>query len=224
MDMMRRYASMLNKGIRILIIPFLTPRLSSYWVDLVTPVSASLARPLIDSLKHEATVRDDSVKEFIPILPKPFELAMTDALREGTSSRNVSVGRERTSKSLNTRVLAVALVALAAFGSAYYVVDRAADPFQPGNLTMLFLWYIGIAFALYFIRQGARLGSFVAGLVGWTTLAFWLFEGRDLFLFTASSGLSVAIARGLDLLGIVTVCIEIVASHNVFHKLRMFGR
>ena len=32
-DMMKRYAKMINKSVRILIIPFLTPRLSSYWVD-----------------------------------------------------------------------------------------------------------------------------------------------------------------------------------------------
>jgi uncharacterized protein YbjT (DUF2867 family) len=64
MDMMRGYAKMIKKSIRILIIPFLTPRLSSYWVDLITPVRASLARPLIDSLKHEAcsTARDSDSK------------------------------------------------------------------------------------------------------------------------------------------------------------------
>ena len=61
MDMMKRYASILKKTIRIIIIPVLTPRLSSYWVDLITPVKASLARPLIDSLKHEATVKDASI-------------------------------------------------------------------------------------------------------------------------------------------------------------------
>ena len=55
-DMMRRYGKMLDKSVKIIIIPFLTPRLSSYWIDLITPVKASLARPLIESVKHEATV------------------------------------------------------------------------------------------------------------------------------------------------------------------------
>ena len=50
-----------------MIIPFLTPRLSSYWIDLVTPVKASLARPLIDSLKHEAIVKDHLIGNVIPI-------------------------------------------------------------------------------------------------------------------------------------------------------------
>ena len=68
-DMMKRYAKMINKSVRILIIPFLTPRLSSYWVDLVTPVKASLARPLIDSL-------------MIPIQLKNFEESIKAANEE----------------------------------------------------------------------------------------------------------------------------------------------
>jgi hypothetical protein len=35
----------------------LTPRLSSYWVALVTPVETGLARPLIDGLGSEMVVR-----------------------------------------------------------------------------------------------------------------------------------------------------------------------
>ena len=75
-QMMKRYAKMINKSIKIIIIPFLTPRLSSYWVDLITPVKASLARPLIDSLKHEATVKDDAIKKLIPLRLKTFEEAI----------------------------------------------------------------------------------------------------------------------------------------------------
>jgi hypothetical protein len=224
-DMMRRYASMLNKRIRILIIPFLTPRLSSYWVDLVTPVSASLARPLIDSLKHEATVHDDSIKNVIPIQLKSFEQAIAEASKETVVSRNVSVRKGRTSMSINTKILVIALFALVSFGSMYYVVQRWQDPFQLGNLALLFAWYVGIAFAFYFIKQGARLGAFVAGIVGWATLAFWLLEGNNLFLSSALPRLAVEpIVVWLDILGLMTVCIEIVASHNVFHKLRMFGK
>src|ERR671922_2568124 len=79
LDMMRKYAEISNKSVQIIIIPFLTPRLSSYWVDLVTPVRASLARPLIDSLKHDATVHDDSIRQLIPIKLKSFEEAILTA-------------------------------------------------------------------------------------------------------------------------------------------------
>ena len=56
--MMLGYARM--RGLRRLMIPVpvLTPRLSSYWVSLVSPVPASIARPLIEGLRNEVVVRD----------------------------------------------------------------------------------------------------------------------------------------------------------------------
>lgn len=58
-EMMSIYAEEagLNKR-RLLAVPVLTPRLSSHWVGLVTPVPASLARPLVDSLVNEVIVTD----------------------------------------------------------------------------------------------------------------------------------------------------------------------
>ena len=57
-DMMRTYARL--RGLRRLMIPVpvLTPRLSSYWVNLVSPVPAGIARPLIEGLRNEVVVRD----------------------------------------------------------------------------------------------------------------------------------------------------------------------
>ena len=79
-DMMRRYAKVINKKfLKIIIIPFLTPRLSSYWVELITPAKASLVRPLIESLKYKAVVRDNSIKKIIPIQLKTFEEAIIAA-------------------------------------------------------------------------------------------------------------------------------------------------
>ena len=58
-QMMAMYAEEAGLSTRRLIpVPFLTPRLSSHWVGLVTPVPASLARPLVDSLVNEVVVRD----------------------------------------------------------------------------------------------------------------------------------------------------------------------
>ena len=57
-DMMRTYARL--RGLRRLMIPVpvLTPRLSSYWVNLISPVPAAIARPLIEGLRNEVVVRD----------------------------------------------------------------------------------------------------------------------------------------------------------------------
>lgn len=61
---------------RLLPVPLLTPRLSSHWVGLVTPVPASLARPLVDSLVNEVVVRDDTAVRLLG----PPERGLADAI------------------------------------------------------------------------------------------------------------------------------------------------
>jgi len=66
-SMMRRYAH--ARGLRrdMLPVPVLTPRLSSYWVDVITDVSATVARPLIEGLRSETIVRTDAAaRDFGP--------------------------------------------------------------------------------------------------------------------------------------------------------------
>ena len=50
----------------VLPVPVLTPRLSSYWIHLVTPVHASLARPLAEGLSVPVVCRDDRIRSLIP--------------------------------------------------------------------------------------------------------------------------------------------------------------
>lgn len=65
-DMMEGYAKV--RGLkRVLVpVPVLTPRLSSYWVHWVTPVSAEITRPLVEGLRNEVIVRDEKAKELFP--------------------------------------------------------------------------------------------------------------------------------------------------------------
>ena len=66
-EMMMKYAEAAGLRKRIIIpVPVLTPKLSSGWVGLVTPVPITLARRLVESLKNEVVVRDDSVRTLIP--------------------------------------------------------------------------------------------------------------------------------------------------------------
>src|SRR5476651_558374 len=44
----------------------LTPRLSSYWIHLVTPLSNKIARPLAEGLKNEVVCREDRITQIIP--------------------------------------------------------------------------------------------------------------------------------------------------------------
>ena len=64
----------------IIPVPVLTPRLSSYWVGLVTDVDSRVARPLIDGLRNAVVVRDDSIREHVDVELTPFETAVERAL------------------------------------------------------------------------------------------------------------------------------------------------
>jgi uncharacterized protein YbjT (DUF2867 family) len=79
-DMMRTYARL--RGLRRLMIPVpvLTPRLSSYWVNLVSPVPAAIARPLIEGLRNEVIVHDPARAAGFGLHPLPFVDALQRAI------------------------------------------------------------------------------------------------------------------------------------------------
>jgi len=63
-------------------VPLLTPRLSSLWIGLVTPVDVGVARPLIEGLATETVVRDRSGMALFEVEPTPLGEAMRAALAE----------------------------------------------------------------------------------------------------------------------------------------------
>lgn len=71
---------------RIIEVPVLTPRLSSYWLHLVTPVGARVARPLIEGLRNETIVRDDRIQSLVPLERTPFRRAVEEALEEAQAA------------------------------------------------------------------------------------------------------------------------------------------
>lgn len=80
-EMMRRTAGVLGRRPpRIVRVPVLSPRLSSYWVTLVTPVESGLVRPLVDGLRSEMVVAADPPPG-INDRPLGFDDAVRAALR-----------------------------------------------------------------------------------------------------------------------------------------------
>lgn len=80
-QMMMVYAEV--RGLRrwMVPVPVLTPRLSSYWVNLVTPIPAVIARPLIEGLRNENVVKDPSARTLFPeINPVGYRTAVERAL------------------------------------------------------------------------------------------------------------------------------------------------
>jgi len=81
-EMMQHYAAVAGLRRRIIIpVPVLSPRLSSLWVGLVTPLPTGIARPLVDSLVNEVVVRDDEAVRLVPFERTTFDEAVRGALR-----------------------------------------------------------------------------------------------------------------------------------------------
>jgi uncharacterized protein YbjT (DUF2867 family) len=90
-EMMDEYAEARGIPERLIFrVPFLTPLLSAYWVDLVTPVPSGVAHPLIEGLKNEVICRDNRIDEFIPIKKTPFKEAVRIAFSEEKSGPGVT--------------------------------------------------------------------------------------------------------------------------------------
>lgn len=63
-------------------VPILSPRISSLWLGLVTPLLARVGRKLIESVTHPSVVQDASALEVFPVKPKGVEAAIAEALAE----------------------------------------------------------------------------------------------------------------------------------------------
>lgn len=81
-DMMLQYARARDLKRWMITVPVLTPRLSSLWLGLVTPIPSAVARQLIDGLRNETICHGDAAGEIFPdIDPMPFGGALRLALR-----------------------------------------------------------------------------------------------------------------------------------------------
>ncbi len=91
LDLMREYAR--QRGLRrfMIPVPVLTPRLSSLWLGLVTPVYARVGRALVEGLRNETVVRDDTARRVFSVRPRglreTLERALANEDREFAATR-----------------------------------------------------------------------------------------------------------------------------------------
>lgn len=82
-EMMRRVAHIRHdRRLPIIIVPLLTPRLSSLWLALVTDVNTPTGRNLVDSMSNEVVVTDDAIREIVPDEPMGYDEAVRLAFAE----------------------------------------------------------------------------------------------------------------------------------------------
>ncbi|KDQ71017.1 SDR family oxidoreductase [Streptomyces sp. NTK 937] len=83
--MMQEYARVAGLPRRLILpVPMLSPGLSSHWVGLITPVPATIARPLAESLRYEVVCREHDIADHVPDglgQPFPFATALSLALQ-----------------------------------------------------------------------------------------------------------------------------------------------
>jgi uncharacterized protein YbjT (DUF2867 family) len=86
-EMIERIARLRHRRPVIVEVPFLTPRLSSLWLRLVTPVQAGVARPLIDGLRNPTVAHDTRLLKLVPFQLTSFDAAAQAAI---TAAANAS--------------------------------------------------------------------------------------------------------------------------------------
>ena len=222
-QLMRAYSAYLNKRLFVLQIPFLTTRLSSLWVDLITPVKASLARPLVDSLVHDTVVTDTSITKIIPLDLKTVSDSIDAAVKEtgsGPADVHPKTRKEKTGFKINQKIVMISLLALGVCGTSYYWLDDRPEVYEPLWMLGSAVWYAGIAFAAIMINNKTRLGYMTAGVLSWMTLSFWLFDNFyvvfDTPLISTAPNLAMTVR---NFVGVLIAAITVVASHNLFHKI-----
>ena len=83
-EMMLTYARVRGLQRRMISTPVLSPRLSAYWVNLITPIPASIARPLVEGLTSEVIVDDPEAAKVYSVRPISYETAVKLALDRTT--------------------------------------------------------------------------------------------------------------------------------------------
>ena len=218
--LMRVYAKFIKKNIFIIQIPFLTTRLSSYWVDLITPVKASLARPLVDSLVHDTVVTDDKISKIIPFERKTVIESIEIATKEmAASPPETDTKTEKTGFKVNQKILMLTFIGFAICGTTYYWLDDRPDVYSFGWILGSIIWYATISFAIIFVYNKTRLGYVIGGVLSWVTLAFWTFDNYHIAFQMSIIAQEPNFGMMLrNFVGIAIALVAVVSSHNLFHK------
>ena len=187
-DLMLEYAHQRGLHRWMIPVPVLTPHLSSLWLGLVTPLYARVGRQLIESLKHETVVRDDSARRLFDIKPMGVRRAVERALRNEdfdfaatrwtdalSSGETKGFGGESYgSRLVDSRVLELDCPPEQAFAAIEALGGETG--WHAGNA----LWRVRGFFDLLVggpgLRRGRRHPKFVA--VG-QTVDFWRVEGLE---------------------------------------------
>jgi len=93
--LMRTYAKLRGRRRWLVPVPVLSPRLSSLWLGLVTPLYARVGRQLIESIRHPSIVRDPGARSAFSVVPDGIERAIARAIAEEAPPAESEQTRDR---------------------------------------------------------------------------------------------------------------------------------
>ncbi len=85
LEIMKRFAALAGKRRAFVGVPLFSPGLSRLWLSLITGAPRALAGPLVESLRHEMTARDDALARAARLTPTSFEDALAASVAEEAS-------------------------------------------------------------------------------------------------------------------------------------------
>ncbi|HBJ36302.1 MAG TPA: DUF2867 domain-containing protein [Planctomycetaceae bacterium] len=97
-DIMREYARQRQLKRWLISVPVLSPRLSSLWLGLVTPVYARVGRKLVDSMRNPTIVKDQSAMQVFDVRPRN----LVDAISRAVINEDRDLADTRWSDSLSS--------------------------------------------------------------------------------------------------------------------------
>ena len=188
-QIMREYSRQRHLQRLMIPVPVLTPRLSSLWLGLITPIYARIGRKLVESLKNETVVRDTTALELFSISPR----GLSDAIERTLGNEDHEFATTRWSDAVSsagnsTRKISTRVGSRLVDSRARHVGADAASAFRPirriggarGWYAANWLWRLRGLLDLMLGGPGMRRGrrNPEVPAVG-DTLDFWRVEAFD---------------------------------------------
>ena len=161
-QMLLGYANCRNLKRRILIVPVMTPRLSSYWLYFVTSTSYKLAVSLVNSMKVEVICRDNRINKILDINPINYEKALMNAFKRIKSNEIISSWKDSYSSSGLTFEVSD-FIEVPTFGC---FIDKRKSEIKNQQTCLNKIWSIGGETGYYYGNFLWRLRGFLDKLVG----------------------------------------------------------
>ncbi|TXK75292.1 SDR family oxidoreductase [Mesonia sp. HuA40] len=162
-DMMLTYCRIRGLKLHILDVPFMSPRLSSYWLYFVTSTSYNLAVNLVDSMKVEVISKDNRLTKLLDIKPLSYEEAIRAAFDKIEQNQVISSWKDSKVSSRFTKVDLNQFIQVPKHGC---LVDKQSLKTDSPEKSLNKIWEIGGKNGWYYANNLWKIRGFIDKLVG----------------------------------------------------------